>query len=175
MVLVIQELPDQLTLVCNQIQETQVQINEEFLNKDKLKELFTECDQFKEKLESEKKSSKRKKFERDAEDYQKGWVYFWGNPPPRRQRTSQDNPPIFIMQACRLLIPAHKLTTVQLPLFPLLFSSFLEGDLRNGKGWRGHMKKQRGRKKIQGGAKVCLLYLQLTVKILMSVLISNFF
>lgn len=43
MILVIQELSDQLTLVGNQIQETRDKVNTDFLNKDKHKELCTEC------------------------------------------------------------------------------------------------------------------------------------
>ncbi len=54
----IQDLSDQLPVARNEIQETRDNVNKDLLNKDRLKELFTECDQFKEKLESKIKSIK---------------------------------------------------------------------------------------------------------------------
>lgn len=91
MALLIQELSEQLTQARNQIKEVQDKVNNEILDKEKLKELFAECEQFKEKLEADITSIKKKKFERDAEDYRKGSVYSWRNRQHHRENYGRTN------------------------------------------------------------------------------------
>lgn len=77
MVLIIQEMTEQLTDVRGKIKETREKVEKDFLDKDALKELFSECERYKDKLENELKEQKRKKFKRDADDYEKSKVYTW--------------------------------------------------------------------------------------------------
>ncbi len=79
MVLIIQETTNQLDKIRQQIQETWTILETDCIDKEKLRDWFLECDQYKEKIEMEIRTIKKNKFKRDAEDYRLGRVYSWRN------------------------------------------------------------------------------------------------
>lgn len=93
MVLIIQEMNDQLTEVRDEIKETRGKMEKDYMDKDALKTLLAECEQYKEKLHKELTIMKKEKFIRDTVDYEKDNVYKWKSDKPKRganpQRTSQ--------------------------------------------------------------------------------------
>lgn len=84
MVLIIQEMTDQLIDVRVQIKETHGKMSKDYPDKTVSEALIVECDQYKDKLENELTIVKKKKFIRDADDYEKDNVYLWRSSNPRR-------------------------------------------------------------------------------------------
>lgn len=152
MVLVIQELSEQLTEVRDQIKDERDKISKDFLNKEKLKELFAECDQYKEKLESETKLYKKKKFERDAMDYHKGRVYPWRNRPQGSKQKGRHHSNHFQQESGPLTMETDSDTNYSTA--STASSSFLEdGPRKRGRprGQRGQTRGNRGGRGNAGG------------------------
>lgn len=84
MVLVVQETTEQLTDVRGKIKETREKMEKDFIDKAALRELVSECERYKEKLENDIKDYKRKKFRRDIEDYEKNKIYKWTFENPKK-------------------------------------------------------------------------------------------
>ncbi len=62
MVLIIQETTNQLDKICQQIQDTRTILEKDCVDKDKLRDCFLECDQYKEKIEMEIRTIKNNEF-----------------------------------------------------------------------------------------------------------------
>lgn len=89
MALTIQEASTNLAMVREEITTVKQQLESEHTDPDKYKQLLEECEYHKNELVKEITASKKKKFERDAADYDSGRIYQWRNPPPGRSRGSR--------------------------------------------------------------------------------------
>lgn len=99
MALTIQEVSTTLAIVREEISEVKTKLKTEVSDPACFKQCMEECQQLKQKLSVEITASKKRKFERDALDYERGRVYPWRNPkvtswpkprPRHLQQHSQD-------------------------------------------------------------------------------------
>lgn len=108
MALTIQEATASLATVREEISEMRTNLNKEVSDPANFKQCMEECQQLKQKLTAEITASKKKKFERDASDYERGRVYQWRNPKARQWPSSR---PRHLQQHSRTRQEPHQLTT----------------------------------------------------------------
>lgn len=89
MALTIQEVTANLATVRDEISELKTKLGTEVNDPVILKQKLEECEQHKQELTKEITVSKRRKFERDTLDYERGRVYQWRNPTPKTRSVQQ--------------------------------------------------------------------------------------
>lgn len=90
MALVISEVTDQLTVIREELKQTDTKFKKS-ADKKKQTEIKKELESYKIDCTSEIRRVKKAKFARDAEDYKQGKVYFWKDGKPETPKVFKDN------------------------------------------------------------------------------------